>query len=123
MANAQKLEFCHHNLVTDLESDLTSSMAADVLAIPVTHPYVAKTSGADAEALTLANGTPGQVLVVHHTVDGGGTCTITPATKTGWATAVLNEAGDMFTFLYVNDTMGWIVLGATGVAAQPVISI
>jgi len=123
MGNAQELEFCHHELVTDLEADLTSSVAADVLAIPVTQPYVAKTTGGDAEALTLANGKPGQVLVVNLTVDGGGTGTITPATATGWATAVLDEAGDQFTFLYVNDTMGWVILGAIGVAAVPVISV
>ena len=53
----------------------TTTVAADVLVIPVTHVFVAKTSGGDAEALTLANGDPGQVLVVSVTTAGGGACT------------------------------------------------
>lgn len=120
---ATVLEFLHHELITDQTSSPIVTVAADVLAIPVTHPYVQKTTGADAEALTLADGKAGQVLVVCLETDGGGAGTITPATATGFATAVLDEAGDCFTFLYVDDTVGWIVLGAIGVAAVPVISV
>ena len=123
MANAQTLQFAHENLVTEYEEDLTSSVAADALVIPTSQPYVAKVTGGDAEALTLADGEPGQVLVVNLTTDGGGAGTITPATATGWATAVLDQAGDQFVFLYVNDTMGWIIIGCSGVAACPVISV
>jgi hypothetical protein len=122
MANARCIEFAHHNLVTEYESDLTSSVAADVLVIPTSQPYVAKTSGGDAEALTLANGEPGQILVINLVTAGGGACTLTPATATGWATVIFLGAKDQVVLLYVNNTMGWIIIGASGTDAPPVIS-
>lgn len=98
------------------------AVAADVLVIPTTHGVVKKTTGADAEALTLANGLPMQELTVILIADGGGTGTLTPATSTGWATAVFADVKDTLTFRYIDDTTGWIVVGGTGVAAPPVIS-
>jgi len=100
----------------------TVSVDADVLAIPVTHSFVSKVTGADAEALTLANGKPGQVLTISLTTDGGGTGTLTPTTKTGFATIVLADVKDTVTLLYIDDTIGWIFVGGTGTAAPPVIS-
>lgn len=100
-----------------------TTMAADVLAVPVTHGYVAKTTGADAEALTLANGVPGQVLVINLVTDGGGDGTLTPTTKTGFATIVFADAGDQAVLLYVNDDIGWVIIGLSGVAAPPVITV
>ena len=64
-----------------------TTCAADVLAIPITHAFVTKTTGGDAEALTLANGTAGQLLVITLGTDGNGDGTLTPATSTGWATS------------------------------------
>lgn len=123
MTRYGRIEDLFHATDVNTSDDLTTTVAADVLAIPVTHLYVAKTTGADAEALTLADGQPGQLLIVNLTTDGGGAGTITPTTKTGFATAVLDEAGDQFVFLYIDDVIGWIVLGAIGVAAVPVISV
>lgn len=100
-----------------------TTSAADSLAIPVTHSYVAKTTGGDAEALTLANGVPGQIITISLVVDGGGTGTLTPATKSGFTTIAFADAGDTASLLYVNDTVGWVILGAAGVAAPPVIAI
>lgn len=97
--------------------------AADSLAIPVTHPYVAKATGADAEALTLADGTPGQILIINLTTDGGGDGTLTPSTKTGFATIVFADAGDQAVLFYVDDSVGWVILGLSGVAAPPVITV
>lgn len=108
---------------TDSRFSAATTSAADSLAIPVTHRYVAKTTGADAEALTLANGVPGQRITVALVTDGGGAGTITPATCSGFATVVLADAGDNVTFEYVDDTTGWIIVGAAGVAAPPVITI
>jgi len=99
------------------------AVAADALAIPVTHAHVSKTTGADAEALTLANGTAGQILVIDLVVDGGGSGTLTPTTMTGFATIVFADAGDQVALKYVDDTIGWIIVGATGVAAPPAITI
>ncbi len=93
--------------------------AADSLAIPLSHGVVQKTTGADAEALTLANGRPGQLLKIVLVTDGGGDGTLTPTTSLGWATIVFADAGDSATLLYVNDTVGWIVIGLSGKAAPP----
>lgn len=100
-----------------------TTCAADVLAIPVTHRYVAKTTGADAEACTLANGVPGQRLNIALVTDGGGTATLTPATCSGFATIVFADAGDIADLEYVDDTTGWILVGTAGVAAPPVITV
>jgi hypothetical protein len=98
----------------------TISVADDVLVIPLTALYVSKETGADAEALTLADGMPGQILVVSLDTDGGGDGTLTPATATGWATVVFADVKDSVTFLYVDDTVGWIILGSKGTAGPPV---
>jgi hypothetical protein len=100
----------------------STTVAADVLAIPVTHQYVAKTTGADAEALTLADGTPGQFLTVELTTDGGGDGTMTPTTKTGFAAVVFADAGDVVTLRFVDSTVGWILIGAFGATAQPAVT-
>ncbi len=117
------VEIVHHTLVTTYNETLVKTVAADVLAIPVTHPYVAKTTGGDGEALTLANGVAGQTLIINLTVDGGGTGTLTPVTSTGWATIAFADAGDQAILLYIDDTVGWVILGAFGLTAQPTISV
>jgi len=104
------------------KSGATTS-AADSLAIPVTHGVVAKTTGGDAEALTLANGEPGQLLMIYLAVDGNGDGTLTPTTKSGFATIVFADAGDQVVLLYVDDTVGWVIVGAAGVAAPPAITV
>lgn len=123
MAKAQNREWVHHALKVDLPETLTTTVAADVLAIPVTHPIVNKTTGADAEALTLANGIPGQSLKIILATDGGGDGTLTPTTATGWATIVFADAGDQVVLEYIDDTIGWIITSAVGVAAPPAITV
>ncbi|MAZ17892.1 MAG: hypothetical protein CL535_16375 [Ahrensia sp.] len=108
---------------TDERFSASVAVAADVLAIPVTARYVAKTTGADAEALTLANGVPGQRLNIALVTDGGGTGTLTPATCSGFATIVFADAGDIADLEYVDDTVGWILVGTAGVVAPPVITV
>lgn len=100
-----------------------TTVAADDLAIPVTHRYVAKTTGADAEALTLADGTPGQVLTISLVTDGGGTGTLTPATASGFVSISFADAGDTAALEYIDDTTGWVIIGTAGVAAPPAIAL
>lgn len=123
MSNIFQFANLFHRRDDDATDDRTTTVAADVLAIPVSHGYVAKTTGGDAEALTLADGDPGQVLVINLTTDGGGDGTLTPATKTGFATIVFADAGDQAVLMYVDDTVGWIILAATGVSAPPAITV
>ena len=123
MSRIMVLGESYHRQDSDNTEDLSTTSAVDSLAIPVTHMYVAKTTGADAEALTLADGLPGQVLIINLTTDGGGDGTLTPTTKTGWATIVFADAGDQATLMYVNDSIGWIILGLKGVAAPPATTV
>jgi len=62
-------EMFHQNDYDETD-DLTETVAGGILVIPVTHGYVAKTS-TGVEACTLANGKPGQVLVINLIVTGG----------------------------------------------------
>lgn len=101
----------------------TTTSAADSLAIPITHAIVVKTTGADAEALTLANGTNGQSLTITLGTDGGGDGTLTPATATGWATVVFADAGDTINVTYIDDTVGWRLDGCYGLTAQPTVTV
>ena len=122
MAKATLLEFFHHSLITSLGDTPVVTVAADILVIPVTHPYVSKTTGGDAEALTLANGEPGQLLIINLAVAGGGTGTLTPVTSTGWATIAFLGAFDQAVLLYVDDTVGWVIIGVSGTDGPPVIA-
>jgi len=99
--------------------DANVVVGANELVIPVTHSLVQKTTGGQAEALTLADGTPGQILSIVLVTDGTGDGTLTPTTCTGFATIVFADAGDQASLLYVNDTIGWIILGTSGVSGPP----
>ncbi len=64
---------------------------------------------------TLANGKPGQILTVIAAgaspsgASSGHNYTITPTTKTGFTSVKLSAINDMVTFLYVDDTTGWVI--------------
>lgn len=70
--------------------------------------------------VSIANGTPGQMITFIVTTAGGGTVYITDDkkasadTKTGWDDIALTELNDSVTLLYVNDTIGWIIVGQQG---------
>jgi hypothetical protein len=81
-------------------------------AIPITTTTTAYTSTGAAQALTLANGTNGQVKTIVHDVDGG-SGVLTPTTKTGFTTVTFNNAGDTVTLQYFT-TRGWMVIGSFG---------
>jgi hypothetical protein len=72
----------------------------------------------------LANGTPGQMVTIILGAVTSGTWVITddgiaPAvftmTKTGWDDITLDAALDSVTLLYVDDTIGWIIIGGNSV--------
>lgn len=119
MSQIIRLAEIFHQNDYDATDDVAIAVAADELAIPVTHAYVAKTTGADAEALTLANGKPNQILVINLAVDGGGDGTLTPVTATGWATIVFADAYDQAVLFYVNDSAGWRIWSLTGKSGPP----
>ena len=87
--------------------DTVTTMAADALAVPVTASVCHKTSGADADALTIVAGTSGQVLIIVMIVDGGGTATLSGAQING--SVAFSEVGHTATLLYTNSK--WNMIG------------
>lgn len=73
---------------------------------------VTKITSTGANALTLANGTDGQIKILTMVVDAGD-ATLTPTTKTGYSTIVFNDAGDGCTLIYTTTT-GWMVVANNG---------
>ena len=67
------------------------------------------TTGAD--ALTLADGSAGQVKIITMVVDGGDG-TLTPTTLAGGSTITFNDVGDGVVLVY--GTAGWVVVGNNG---------
>lgn len=123
VASGGEIEIQSGGVLSDNRFLGSAASAADELAIPVTASYVPKTTGADGEALTLANSVAGHVLTIALVTDGGGDGTLTPATASGWATIVFADAGDTAALQYIDDTVGWVILGTAGVVAPPVISV
>lgn len=89
-----------------------TTKAGAVLAVPITHRVVTMTTGG-AEALTLADGAPGQVLTLIFGTDGGDG-TLTPTTKTGYSTITFADVGDYVTLEFLDATVGWVIRGSGG---------
>ena len=90
-------------------ADTVTTMAADALAVPITASICHKTSGSDAETLTIVAGTSGQVLIIVMIVDGGGTATLSGAQING--SVAFSEVGHTATLLYTNSK--WNMIGGT----------
>lgn len=73
---------------------------------------VTKLTTTGANALTLADGVNGQIKTIVMIVDGGDG-TLTPSTKTGFSTAVFNDAGDTLTLQFFT-TVGWVIKANNG---------
>lgn len=83
-------------------------------AVSLLYLTTAITSTGAAQALTLANGTVGQVKVLVHTVDGGSSV-LTPTTKIGFTTITFTAVGDAATLVYTGT--GWAIVGINGAVA------
>ncbi len=96
----------------------TTKDATDA-AIPLTAAVVIGTSDATS-SWSLPDGNPGQVLSIVIGTDGG-TATLTPDSTTGdgWATMVFTNDGEGATFMFVDSTVGWAILGTFGITTNP----
>jgi hypothetical protein len=83
-------------------------------AINVTQLHTAYTSTGVAQALTLADGTQGQIKTIVHTVDGG-SGVLTPTTKIGFTTITFTNVGDSVTLRF--NSTGWAIIGIFGAVA------
>lgn len=88
-------------------------------AVSVTTTATAFTSTGTADALTLANGTAGQIKTVVYVAEAAGADTgvLTPATRIGYASITLNAVGDSVTLQYFST--GWAVLAVNGATITP----
>lgn len=75
-----------------------------------------KVTSTGSDALTLANGTDGQLKAVVMVVDGGD-ATLTPTTKTGFTTIVFSAVGQSVLLQYFT-TLGWMIISNNGAAAS-----
>lgn len=80
-------------------------------AVNLTTPVTALTTTGSAQALTLADGTAGQIKTIIHVVDGG-SAVLTPTTPLGFSTMTFTNAGDSITLVYT--AAGWAIIGNRG---------
>jgi hypothetical protein len=83
-------------------------------AVNLTTLVTSLTTSGVAQALTLANGTVGQIKVIVHAVDGG-SAVLTPTTKIGFTTITFTNVGDAATLVYTS--AGWAIVGINGAVA------
>lgn len=83
-------------------------------AVDVVNIATAFTSTATGNALTLANGTVGQIKTIAYVAETAGADTgiLTPTTRVGYATITFTNVGDSVVLQYF--TQGWAVIGARG---------
>jgi hypothetical protein len=81
-------------------------------AVDVTNAFTSLTTTGAAQALTLADGSVGEVKVIVHAVDGG-SAVLTPTTKIGFSTVTFTNVGDSVMLIYTS--AGWAIIGSRGV--------
>jgi len=83
-------------------------------AVNITNLTTAFTSTATGNALTLANGTVGELKTIVYVAEaaGGDTGVLTPTTRVGYSTITFTNVGDSVTLQYF--TQGWAVIGVRG---------
>lgn len=97
------------NLVGDVQASVQSLSGAG--AVNITDMFTSLTTSGAAQALTLANGTVGQLKIISHVVDAG-SAVLTPTTAIGFTTVTFTNVGDSVTLIYTS--AGWAVVGSYG---------
>jgi hypothetical protein len=85
-------------------------------AVDVTNTFTSLTTNGNNQALTLADGSVGEVKIITHTVDGG-SAILTPTTKIGFTTVTFTAVGDTVMMIYT--AAGWAIIGSKGVTIAP----
>lgn len=93
-----------------------TSLSSQDLTVYTGYSYIRKELSATAAEQDggLPNGTPGQVIVIDTVAGAGGSFQITPVTSTTIAEILLDAVGETATLLYIDDTVGWVVLSTEG---------
>lgn len=80
-------------------------------AVDITNLVTSLTTTGSAQALTLANGSVGEMKIIVHAVDGG-SAVLTPTTAIGFTTVTFTAVGDSVTMVYTS--AGWAIVGSKG---------
>jgi len=104
------------NITGNVTGDIfaTNQALSGAGAVNVTDMLTSLTTTGAAQALTLANGTTGQIKIISHVIDGG-SAVLTPTTKIGFTTITFTNVGDSATLVYT--AAGWAIVGISGAVA------
>ena len=101
------------NVTGNVTGDIfaTNQALSGAGAVNLTDMLTSLTTTGAAQALTLANGTLGQIKIICHVVDGG-SAVLTPTTKIGFTTITFTNVGD--TAMLVYTAAGWDIVALNG---------
>lgn len=108
----------------NITGNVTGNITGDVIAtnqalsgagaVNITDMLTSLTTTGASQALTLANGTLGQIKIISHVVDGG-SAVLTPTTKIGFSTITFTAVGDSAMLIYT--AAGWDIVALNGAVA------
>lgn len=112
------------NITGNITGNVTGNITGDVFAsnqalsgagaVNITDMLTSLTTTGASQALTLANGTVGQIKIISHVVDGG-SAVLTPTTKIGFTTITFTAVGDSAMLIYTS--VGWDIVALNGAVA------
>ena len=104
------------NVTGNITGDViaTNQALSGAGAVNVTDMLTSLTTTGASQALTLANGTLGQIKIISHIVDGG-SAVLTPTTKIGFTTITFTAVGDSAMLIYT--ASGWDIVALNGAVA------
>ena len=104
------------NITGNVTGDIFASNQAlsGAGAVNLTDMLTSLTTTGASQALTLANGTVGQIKIISHVVDGG-SAVLTPTTKIGFSTITFTAVGDSSMLIYT--AAGWDIVALNGAVA------
>jgi len=104
------------NVTGNITGDVfaTNQALSGAGAVNVTDMLTSLTTTGASQALTLANGTLGQIKIISHVVDGG-SAVLTPTTKIGFSTITFTAVGDSAMLIYT--AAGWDIVALNGAVA------
>jgi len=112
------------NITGNITGNVTGNITGDVFAsnqalsgagaVNITDMLTSLTTTGATQALTLANGTVGQIKIISHVVDGG-SAVLTPTTKIGFTTITFTNVGDSAMLIYT--AAGWDIVALNGAVA------
>jgi len=107
-----------NGFIGNVTGDITGGIVGDIQSLSGagavnTTNLITNITTTGANALTLADGTNGQIKIITMVVDGGDG-TLTPTTFANGTTMTFGDAGDTVMLVF-NSTIGWTIVSNSGV--------